>query len=70
MDWLQANGVGLYVTGEPREWTREYCREMGLSLAAAGHYNTERLGILALTQELAGRWEGVAVRFLEVPNCV
>lgn len=70
MDWLLENGVGLYVTGEAREWTREYCREMGLSLVAGGHYNSERLGVIALTQELRDRWEGVAVRFLDVPNPV
>jgi dinuclear metal center YbgI/SA1388 family protein len=70
MDWLQANEVDLYVTGEPREWTREYCREAGISFVAGGHYHTERIGIQSLTQVLTGRWDGVTVRFLDLPNSV
>ena len=70
MDWLSANGVDLYITGEPREWTREYCREVGINFVAGGHYHTERMGIQALTQVLTGRWDGVVVRFLDLPNPV
>ena len=70
LDWLLANGVDLYVTGEPREWTREYCRETGISFVAGGHYHTEQIGIRALTQVLTGRWDGVDVRYLDLPNPV
>ena len=40
--------VDLYVTGEPHEWNRELFREAGISFFAGGHYNTEKLGVLAL----------------------
>ena len=67
MEWLMRNRIDLFVTGEPREWCREMFREAGISLVAAGHYPTERLGIQALT-EVLGRHLDVAAHFLDLPN--
>ncbi len=69
MEWLMRNGVDLFITGEPREWCREMFREAGISLVAAGHYATERVGLQALTTVL-GRELDVAVQFLDLPNPV
>ena len=67
MEWLIQNGVGLFVTGEPREWCRELFREADISFVAAGHYHTERIGIQALGDRLQRRLD-VAVKFLDLPN--
>jgi dinuclear metal center YbgI/SA1388 family protein len=67
MEWLMRNRVDLFITGEPREWCREMFREAGISLVAAGHYATERLGVQAITAVL-GRELDVAVQFLDLPN--
>jgi dinuclear metal center YbgI/SA1388 family protein len=67
MEWLIRERVDLFVTGEPREYSREMFREAAISLIAAGHYATERLGILALTG-LLQRELDVEVRFLDLHN--
>ena len=58
-----AQGYGLYLTGEPAEPSLQLAKELGVTLVAAGHYATEKLGVQALTQELAERfglqWEFV-----------
>ncbi len=41
-------GIELYITGDPREGTRELYHEAEISLIGGGHYATERLGLLAL----------------------
>lgn len=45
-------GVEAFVTGEPRYSAFYTCREMGVHAIFLGHYATERLGLLALKQEL------------------
>ena len=47
MEGLIRDKVDLYITGEPREWNRELLRGVMISFIAAGHYNTEKLGVLA-----------------------
>jgi dinuclear metal center YbgI/SA1388 family protein len=69
MEWLMRNRIDLFITGEPREWNRELFREAGISLVAAGHYHTERLGIQALGEVLRRQLD-VAVEFLDKPNPV
>jgi dinuclear metal center YbgI/SA1388 family protein len=62
-------GFDLYLTGEPAEPSLHLARELGITLVAAGHYATERLGIQALTARLAERFD-LAWEFLELPNPV
>jgi len=69
MEWLSRRRVDLFITGEPREWSRELFREAGISFVAAGHYFTERVGIQALSDVLRRRLS-VEVRFLDLPNPV
>jgi putative NIF3 family GTP cyclohydrolase 1 type 2 len=69
MEWLIKNQVDLFVTGEPREWTRELFREVGISFVAAGHYYTERIGIQALNDVLRERLR-LDIKFLDLPNPV
>jgi dinuclear metal center YbgI/SA1388 family protein len=69
METLIREKVDLYITGEPHEWNRELFRESGISFVACGHYNTERLGVLALGDVIRDRFD-VKVEFLELPNDV
>jgi dinuclear metal center YbgI/SA1388 family protein len=67
MEGLIRDQVDVYVTGEPHEWNRELFREAGISFLAGGHYNTEKLGVLALGQVIGDRFD-VEVEFFDLPN--
>ena len=67
MEGLIRDKVDLYVTGEPHEWNRELFREAGISFFAGGHYNTEKLGVLALGEVIGGQFD-LEVEFLDLPN--
>lgn len=64
-----AAGVDLYVSGEISEPTVHLARESGVAYLAAGHHATERYGIAALGEHLAGRF-GLDVRFVDLDNPV
>lgn len=68
-DWLTENEIDLFITGEPREWNQELCREAGVSMVAAGHYNTEIIGLQKLAEVVQNQFE-VEVEFIDVPNAV
>jgi dinuclear metal center YbgI/SA1388 family protein len=67
MEGLIRDKVDLYITGEPHEWNRELFREAGISFFAGGHYNTEKLGVLALGEVIRGQFD-VEVEFIDLPN--
>jgi dinuclear metal center YbgI/SA1388 family protein len=62
-----AAGVDAYITGEISEPTAHVARENGLSFFAAGHHATERYGVQALGEYLAGRF-GIEHQFIDCPN--
>ncbi|HLF56739.1 MAG TPA: Nif3-like dinuclear metal center hexameric protein [Thermoanaerobaculia bacterium] len=62
-------GLDAYVTGEASEWVMNVAREARVHYLACGHYATERLGIRALGEHLAARFE-LAHEFVDVPNPV
>ena len=62
-------GYDLYLTGEPAEPSLHNARELGIHFVAAGHYATETLGVQALAQRLAERFE-LDWEFLDVPSPV
>ncbi len=64
-----AAGLDAYLTGEATEWVMNVAREAGIHYLACGHYATERLGIRALGEHLAQRFE-LEHRFIDVPNPV
>jgi len=67
--WLAENEIDLFITGEPREWNQELCREAGISFVAGGHYNTEIIGLQALSQVIRDNF-AVETEFIDVPNPV
>jgi poly(A) polymerase len=64
-----ARGCDAYLTGETAEGTQAIAREERANFIAAGHYNTERLGVQALGDLLRQRF-GVETIFIEVANDV
>jgi dinuclear metal center YbgI/SA1388 family protein len=62
-------GVDAYITGEISEQTVHLARESGVAFIAAGHHATERYGIRALGEHLAGQ-HGLEHHFIDLENPV
>jgi dinuclear metal center YbgI/SA1388 family protein len=62
-------GYDLFLTGEPGEPSLQTARELGIHFVAAGHDATERLGVQALSQRLAERFD-LDWAFVELENPV
>jgi dinuclear metal center YbgI/SA1388 family protein len=62
-------GYDCFLTGEADEPTKHAAKEAGLHFIAGGHYATETLGVRALTEKLAGRFD-LAWEFVDLPNPV
>ncbi len=60
-------GVDAFLTGDARESTPAVARETGLNYIFAGHYNTERPGIIRLGKKIEERF-GISVVFVDVEN--
>jgi dinuclear metal center YbgI/SA1388 family protein len=63
------DGLDLFITGEASEYVMHLAEEGAIHFAAAGHYNTERLGIRAVGDHLAERF-GISHTFIDLPNPV
>ena len=61
------SGLDLYITGEVAESTQEYARETRSNFIAAGHYNTEKPGVMALAEVLEKKFR-VKTEFVDIPN--
>ncbi|MAC34477.1 MAG: Nif3-like dinuclear metal center hexameric protein [Haliea sp.] len=64
-----AAGADLFITGEVSEPTVHMAREEGIHFVAAGHHATERYGVQALGEHLAGHF-GLEHRFVDIDNPV
>ena len=62
-------GLDAFITGEPSEWVMQVAAEAEIHFVAAGHYATERLGVLALGDHLRQRFP-LEVEFIDLPNPV
>jgi dinuclear metal center YbgI/SA1388 family protein len=68
-DYLQQAidaGVDAFVSGEISERTVHLAEESGVHYFCAGHHATERYGIEALGEHLAGKF-GIDVQFIDLP---
>lgn len=59
------HGADLYLTGELSEPAVHVARECGVSLLGAGHHATERCGVKALGEWIAGKY-GIEVIFRDL----
>jgi dinuclear metal center YbgI/SA1388 family protein len=64
-----AAGLDAYITGEATEWVLHQAAEDGVHYLAAGHYATERFGVMAVGGWLE-RHHGLDVEFIDLPNPV
>jgi putative NIF3 family GTP cyclohydrolase 1 type 2 len=62
-------GCDLFVTGEASEYVTHVARETGIHYAWAGHHATERVGVRALLDHLAKRFD-VETFFIDEENPV
>lgn len=62
-------GADVYISGEISEPTVHIAREAGVSYISAGHHATERYGIQALGEHLAGKF-GLKHTFIDCDNPV
>jgi dinuclear metal center YbgI/SA1388 family protein len=62
-------GYDLFLTGEPAEPTMMTAKELGVHFVAAGHYATERFGVLALGERIAAQFD-LGWEFIELANPV
>ncbi|MFB3850371.1 MAG: Nif3-like dinuclear metal center hexameric protein [Acidobacteriota bacterium] len=62
-----AEGVDLYITGEPSESVYYLAKELRINMACLGHYATERIGILALKNQIESVLN-LKTEFIELKN--
>jgi dinuclear metal center YbgI/SA1388 family protein len=62
-----AEGLELFITGEPRHAAFHPTFELGLNVIYAGHYDTETFGVRALAQKIEERF-GLPWVFLDHPT--
>jgi dinuclear metal center YbgI/SA1388 family protein len=62
-------GYHALLTGEPEEPSAAAAKELGVTLIAAGHHATERLGVQALAAHLADRFD-LDWEYVEIDNPV
>ncbi|HET6611165.1 MAG TPA: Nif3-like dinuclear metal center hexameric protein [Kofleriaceae bacterium] len=63
-----AAGCDLFLTGELSERAGELSRELGITLCAAGHYNTEVFGPRRLCDELSRQFPHLSAQLVAVPS--
>ena len=62
-------GLDAFISGEVSEPSVHIAREYGIHYFAAGHHATERYGVQALGEHLAGRF-GIQHTFIDIDNPV
>lgn len=63
------NGADTFVGGDIREHLVRELEETGLNFINAGHYNTEKLGVQALGENLRDQFH-LECHFIDIPNPV
>ncbi len=64
-----AEGLDVFITGEVSEHIMHYAQEENIHFIAAGHYATEKSGVMALGKVIADTFN-VEVKFIDIPNPV
>lgn len=62
------NKIELEIVGDMKESHPAFAKELGLSIAAFGHYNTETIGVKNLGDVIKKEFPTLAVEFVDVPN--
>jgi dinuclear metal center YbgI/SA1388 family protein len=67
IDKIGAFDADAFLTGDAKESTEYIAKELKLNYIFAGHYNTERPGVIELGKRIADRFE-VEAKFLDIVN--
>ncbi len=67
VELVASRGSDAFVTGDLAEQVPRLAEELGIHVFSLGHYNSERLGIMALGHRLQDTFN-LPVRFFEVEN--
>jgi dinuclear metal center YbgI/SA1388 family protein len=59
--------LDLFITGEPSHTIYHIAKESGINLIFAGHYATEKLGVMALGRNVEEKY-GVKAEFIDIPT--
>ncbi|MCL5004284.1 MAG: Nif3-like dinuclear metal center hexameric protein [Patescibacteria group bacterium] len=65
---FREKAIDLLVTGDVRESHFAVAREINLTVAAFGHYNTETIGVKNLGEVIKKQFPQLPVEFVDVPN--
>ncbi|MEJ5166381.1 MAG: Nif3-like dinuclear metal center hexameric protein [Thermoanaerobaculia bacterium] len=67
-EFLQVSGkdIDLFLTGEISEFVVELAKEINCHFVSAGHYRTEKFGIMALTEKI--KEMGMESKFFDIPH--
>ena len=68
-DQAVSEGLDVYLTGEVSEHIMHYAKEEKIHFISAGHYATEKFGIIALGKLLSQRFD-VETSFIDIKNPV
>lgn len=60
--------LDVFITGEPKEPTREWAKEAGVHFIYPGHYNSEKFGVVALEEVLKKKFPQLEIKFIDIPN--
>jgi len=64
-----SEGLDVYITGEVSEHIMHYAKEERIHFVSAGHYATERFGIIALGELLEQQFD-IEISFIDINNPV
>lgn len=67
LNQIAEHGIDTFITGEINHSSYHIAKESGLNIIAAGHYNTETLGLVELGNLIHSNM-GVPVEFLDLPT--
>lgn len=56
VEWVAAQGVDVFVTGEAPHWAAPLAEELGVELLLGGHYATEVFGVKALAERVSQKF--------------
>ena len=59
--------VDLFITGDSIESNHELAKEAKINVIFAGHYNSEKLGVIAIAELLKEKFN-VETEFIDIPN--
>lgn len=64
---FQLDGFDTFITGEPKQFAYHFAKENRLNVICAGHYATETLGVKALAEHLAAKFN-IDWEFIDHPT--